>query len=351
MAVEGAAGRRRRGASDGTTWLLLFSDLVLQMMAVAGVAVALRGTPAGAGAVPSTHQPQAVRQRAAPAPIEAWWLALLRSRPAAGADGSALPARLQPSGERSSPRRDAKARGSARGAAPSRPDPVPGRTARPEPSLADRAPAESAGHRDASVERAAAVVATAASEAIAASPVAASAADRARAIAAYLRALLRAGLGGPTAAEIRASAGDVIVSLGGVRGFPSGSDALPRGARAVLDGVRTLALEIPGMEIEVAGHADDRPIRGGPFRSNLELSVARAERVARFLGEDAPGLAARIYVTGFGEHRPEASNRDSEGRARNRRVELRLRSPWSRPPRPEARPAAALVPGSARRRF
>ena len=42
------------------------------------------------------------------------------------------------------------------------------------------------------------------------------------------------------------------------------------------------------------------------------------------LGEGDPSLRARIVATGRGEHRPIASNEDAAGRARNRRVEIRL---------------------------
>jgi chemotaxis protein MotB len=79
----------------------------------------------------------------------------------------------------------------------------------------------------------------------------------------------------------------------------------------------------PDLAIEVAGHTDDVPVHGA-FSSNLDLSLARASRVAHELAAGDEALAARIFASGYGELRPVAANDDAEGRARNRRVEVRL---------------------------
>jgi chemotaxis protein MotB len=102
--------------------------------------------------------------------------------------------------------------------------------------------------------------------------------------------------------------------------FASGSAELEPGAREL---VRFLGEAIADFEVRavVSGHADDRPIGGGPFASNWELSAARAAGVAAALvarGHD-PRL---LKVESFGEWRPIADNATPEGRARNRRVEL-----------------------------
>jgi len=60
------------------------------------------------------------------------------------------------------------------------------------------------------------------------------------------------------------------------------------------------------------------------FPSNWELSSSRAISVARFFQNE--GLVpARIKAIGFGEYKPIADNSDSEGRAKNRRVEIFLK--------------------------
>ena len=78
----------------------------------------------------------------------------------------------------------------------------------------------------------------------------------------------------------------------------------------------------PGRQIRLEGHTDNRPIHTAKFPSNWELSSARATVVMRALA-DRFGLAeARVSVSGYGEHRPAASNETPEGRAQNRRVDV-----------------------------
>ena len=118
--------------------------------------------------------------------------------------------------------------------------------------------------------------------------------------------------------------------------FDSGSDALkPAGAALMAEighGLASLlAADAPrGREgggagpqmVLVGGHTDDRPIHGGRFASNWELSAARALAVARVLTR-AGVPAARVVASGFGEHHPRAPN-DEQNRARNRRIEVLL---------------------------
>jgi flagellar motor protein MotB len=108
--------------------------------------------------------------------------------------------------------------------------------------------------------------------------------------------------------------------------FDSGSDALTAPGQSLMaemgrNLVALLAAE-PTQMVLVGGHTDDRPIHGGRFASNWELSAARALAVARVLtGAGVP--AARVVASGFGEHHPRAPN-DEQNRARNRRIEVLL---------------------------
>ncbi|BCH33446.1 type IV / vi secretion system protein, dotu family [Mesorhizobium sp. L-8-10] len=84
------------------------------------------------------------------------------------------------------------------------------------------------------------------------------------------------------------------------------------------------ALEPEPGPIKVVGHTDDvKPSRSSAFKSNYDLSLARAEAVKELV---APRMSdgSRLSVEGKGEDVPIADNKTPEGRARNRRVELMI---------------------------
>lgn len=126
------------------------------------------------------------------------------------------------------------------------------------------------------------------------------------------------------AARVATREGAVVVEIGAMNGFrPGSADALPA-MQPLLDEVRSLVTASPALHVEVSGHTDDRPIRTAQYPSNLELSLARASRIAQELIGGDPALRSRISAAGYGEQRPIASNADAAGRAQNRRVEIRL---------------------------
>lgn len=86
-----------------------------------------------------------------------------------------------------------------------------------------------------------------------------------------------------------------------------------------LDRAARMLVEHPTLRLEVGGHTD----AVGSDRLNERLSQARASAVLDYLVE-AGVEADRISARGYGENRPVASNDTDEGRARNRRVEVRL---------------------------
>jgi flagellar motor protein MotB len=80
----------------------------------------------------------------------------------------------------------------------------------------------------------------------------------------------------------------------------------------------------PGHRVVIEGHTDNiRPSSGKKYMDNIELSFLRANAVALQLVKSGIALE-RISVIGYGDTRPIASNNTSEGRARNRRVEVKL---------------------------
>lgn len=126
------------------------------------------------------------------------------------------------------------------------------------------------------------------------------------------------------AVQVAVRDSDLIVTLSDAISFASGSAELLPSAAPILHRIGALARAMPDFDLEVDGHTDDRPIHTGGFPSNLELSLARAARVIHELTAETPELAERAIAAGYGEHRPITPNADETGRARNRRVEIRL---------------------------
>ncbi len=76
--------------------------------------------------------------------------------------------------------------------------------------------------------------------------------------------------------------------------------------------------------IDVAGHTDHVPIATSRFRSNWELSTSRAVSVAQLLLGSAELEPRRFTVTGHADTKPRSDNDTAEGRAANRRVDIRI---------------------------
>jgi len=74
-------------------------------------------------------------------------------------------------------------------------------------------------------------------------------------------------------------------------------------------------------KVEVAGHTDSTPLTHGRYKSNWELSSARAAAVVEAL-IDLGIPQQRLHATGYADTMPLASNATREGRAKNRRVEF-----------------------------
>jgi len=103
--------------------------------------------------------------------------------------------------------------------------------------------------------------------------------------------------------------------------FRVGSAVLNPDAKSKLDAVATKALNAKGYVLEVTGHADST---GGTERNRL-LSQRRADAVIRYLVEQHKIPLRRIITPyGFGELEPVADNKTREGRAENRRVEVKI---------------------------
>ncbi|MGQ0712451.1 MAG: OmpA family protein [Gemmatimonadaceae bacterium] len=111
--------------------------------------------------------------------------------------------------------------------------------------------------------------------------------------------------------------GPRTVTLRGVT-FASGRDELSPSSLAVLDEVANQLVAAPELKIEISGHTDSK----GTRIRNIRLSLARAEAVRAYLVmQGVP--AERLTARGYGPDKPVASNAGPNGRAMNRRVELK----------------------------
>ena len=113
-------------------------------------------------------------------------------------------------------------------------------------------------------------------------------------------------------------AGTVTVRVPGDVLFDPGQAMIRAGARTTLDNVAAaLKKEYPGKQIRVEGHTDSDPIRVSKWKSNQELSEARAKAVKDYLA--SKGVSATTLTTqGFGAERPKSKT----DKAMNRRVEI-----------------------------
>jgi chemotaxis protein MotB len=120
---------------------------------------------------------------------------------------------------------------------------------------------------------------------------------------------------------IRRDSTNVAIELLEKDSFASGNAQLEPGAHDALAKVGRLVASMPGA-ITVSGHTDNVLIKsGGPYRSNWDLSAARAVSVAQeLLG--AGVTPERLMVSGHADTQPRVANDSPEHRALNRRVDI-----------------------------
>lgn len=119
-----------------------------------------------------------------------------------------------------------------------------------------------------------------------------------------------------------------VIRVGDQILFDSGSSQLKPRGREVLSLIAATLGKFPGRQVRVEGHTDNKPIVNARTKSryptNWELSSARATAAVRYLIDNGGLDPKRVIAAGLGEHHPIDSNETSEGRARNRRIEIVL---------------------------
>jgi chemotaxis protein MotB len=127
---------------------------------------------------------------------------------------------------------------------------------------------------------------------------------------------------------------EVIIRLQDRFAFEVGSEVIQPQFRALLMEIKDLLSRVEG-EFLVSGHTDDLPIQTARFRSNWELSAARAASVVHELTEDGTIPPGHFRVEGYADTQPIAGNDTEQGRSRNRRVEILIRPRTTVEPLPE----------------
>ena len=123
--------------------------------------------------------------------------------------------------------------------------------------------------------------------------------------------------------EVRTIGARTVIHIREKGSFALGSADVKESFLPVLAKIHGVLRQTEGL-IRVSGHTDNLPIATLRFRSNWELSSARSVSVLHELMEIEGLDPARFVVAGYADTRPVATNDDSSGRARNRRVDISI---------------------------
>ncbi len=124
--------------------------------------------------------------------------------------------------------------------------------------------------------------------------------------------------------EVEKDGSDVVIRIANQGSFTSGSARLDPNFLSTLSSIGATLSNLDGA-IRVEGHTDNVPILFSEnFTSNWDLSAARSASVASYLTDNSNISTSRVEVVGYGDSVPLASNDTADGRARNRRIEIKV---------------------------
>lgn len=116
----------------------------------------------------------------------------------------------------------------------------------------------------------------------------------------------------------------VELTLNGALLFDSGKADIKEDGNVLLDKLGIILEKYAKSTIEIEGHTDNVPIHNSSFKSNNDLSSARALSVFEYLIGHTSLNPAMVKHSGRGEYVPVADNSTPEGRTKNRRVEIKI---------------------------
>jgi len=119
--------------------------------------------------------------------------------------------------------------------------------------------------------------------------------------------------------------GKVYVSMENKLLFNSGSWAVGSQGRQAVKQLGSVLAQNPDINVLIEGHTDNDPYGGsGALQDNWDLSTKRATAIVHILEENKQIAQERLTAAGRGEHFPVATNESTEGKAKNRRIEVIL---------------------------
>jgi chemotaxis protein MotB len=121
--------------------------------------------------------------------------------------------------------------------------------------------------------------------------------------------------------QVRLDDRGLTISLREAAFFASGDAAVQPSSLPTLQKIAAVVADLPN-SVRLEGHTDARPIHNSRFRSNWDLSTARAIAMLELLQTRFQIPTARLAVAGYAENSPTDTNDTEEGRAHNRRVDL-----------------------------
>lgn len=121
----------------------------------------------------------------------------------------------------------------------------------------------------------------------------------------------------------------VQLTLKGSILFSSGDADIKKVAEPILMKIGEILKRFEEHGIEITGHTDNVPMSSATYRDNNWLSSARALNAAEFLIDKCDVDPDKLKYSGRGEYEPIASNATADGRAKNRRIEIKIYNEYS----------------------
>ncbi len=116
----------------------------------------------------------------------------------------------------------------------------------------------------------------------------------------------------------------VELNLNGSILFDSGKAEVREDSKMFLQKIARILVKYKYCIIEIEGHTDNVPISTARYENNRALSTERARNVYEYLMSQENFIDANMKIAGYGESKPVASNATEEGRAKNRRVVIKI---------------------------